>query len=597
MTGTVEPSFSRKMQLISLMSGIATCLIGVASLLAWVSGLSALVAFKSIPSFPFIIAGLALCALQARAFKSPVRVVGLVFAASLLFISAHDFVDLMMASSQESLESMSGGFSYSLLGSLAANDALSLLLISSALICADLPSKQIRLADVLTVIAAFLSMMTLLGVIFGIPGFCIFISCLRISLLEGLTIAVLSLGVLFVRPERGFASIMTRDTAGGVLARRLLPAAVLLPLILGWLRMEGERYKLYSSEMGLTLLVAMLVLIFMTVIFVNAWSIDRMDRARLKAIEEMEAEIARRKEVEQRFKEFYSNVSHELRSPITSIQGALQLIEHAMGRNGSQQIEELLSTADISCARLLRLINDLLDVKQIEEGKLHINVEKVDTLEVVSAAVDGLKGLAHESGVSLNVVMDALGFVNADQDRIIQVLTNLISNAIKFSKVKDQIIVKISQPGPHKIRFSVKDSGPGIAADQQYKIFGKFEKIAEQDGVKRKGSGLGLAISKGIVEEHGGTIGFNTEIGKGTEFWFELPVANDVQSGNESQTSGVNLSPAGTESADNVELVSGDQSADKVKPVSGDQSADDVNLVSDDQSAINSPSASEKTAK
>jgi signal transduction histidine kinase len=550
MTGTVEPSFSRKMQLISLMSGIATCLIGVASLLAWVSGLSALVAFKSIPSFPFIIAGLALCALQARALKSPVRVVGLVFAAGLLFISAHDFVDLMMASSQESLESMSGGFSYSLLGSLAANDALSLLLISSALICADLPSKQIRLADVLTVIAAFLSMMTLLGVIFGIPGFCIFISCLRISLLEGLTIAVLSLGVLFVRPERGFASIMTRDTAGGVLARRLLPAAVLLPLILGWLRMEGERYKLYSPEMGLTLLVAMLVLIFMTVIFVNAWSIDRMDRARLKAIEEMEAEIARRKEVEQRFKDFYSNVSHELRSPITSIQGALQLIEHAMGRNGSQQIEELLSTADISCARLLRLINDLLDVKQIEEGKLHINVAKVDTLEVVSVAVDGLKGLAHESGVSLNVVMDALGFVNADEDRIIQVLTNLISNAIKFSKVKDQIIVKISQPEPHKIRFSVKDSGPGIAADQQYKIFGKFEKIAEQDGVKRKGSGLGLAISKGIVEEHGGTIGFNTEIGKGTEFWFELPVANDAQSGNEAQTSGANLSPAGASASE-----------------------------------------------
>jgi signal transduction histidine kinase len=542
MTGTVEPSFSRKMQLISLMSGIATCLIGVASLLAWVSGLSALVAFKSIPSFPFIIAGLALCALQARALKSPVRVVGLVFAAGLLFISAHDFVDLMMASSQESLESMSGGFSYSLLGSLAANDALSLLLISSALICADLPSKQIRLADVLTVIAAFLSMMTLLGVFF--------ISCLRISLLEGLTIAVLSLGVLFVRPERGFASIMTRDTAGGVLARRLLPAAVLLPLILGWLRMEGERYKLYSPEMGLTLLVAMLVLIFMTVIFVNAWSIDRMDRARLKAIEEMEAEIARRKEVEQRFKDFYSNVSHELRSPITSIQGALQLIEHAMGRNGSQQIEELLSTADISCARLLRLINDLLDVKQIEEGKLHINVAKVDTLEVVSVAVDGLKGLAHESGVSLNVVMDALGFVNADEDRIIQVLTNLISNAIKFSKVKDQIIVKISQPEPHKIRFSVKDSGPGIAADQQYKIFGKFEKIAEQDGVKRKGSGLGLAISKGIVEEHGGTIGFNTEIGKGTEFWFELPVANDAQSGNEAQTSGANLSPAGASASE-----------------------------------------------
>ncbi|MBS1952812.1 MAG: HAMP domain-containing histidine kinase [Cyanobacteria bacterium SZAS-4] len=525
MTDSSEAILTRKMQLISLLSGVSTFLIGAVSLLAWTSASPSLIAFKSIPAFPFIISGLALCALQSRKLRAPVHIAGLVLAAALCFISGHDLVDLLMASSQDSLDSMSGGFAFSILNSLAANDALSLLLISVALLCVDLPSKRFRLADPFTIVAAFLSMMTLLGVIFGIPGFCVFISCLRISLLEGITIAALSLGVLFIRPEQGLASIMTRDTAGGVLARRLLPAAVLVPLLLGWLRMQGEHYKLYTSEMGLTLLVSSLVLIFMTVISVNAWSIDRMDRARLKAIKEMEAEIARRKEVEQRFKDFYSNVSHELRSPITSIQGALQLIEVSSDTHSSQQTKDLVGTAVISCARLLRLINELLDVKQIEEGKLHLSVSRIDTLEVVTIAVDGLKGMAHDAGVTLNVVMDALGFVMADEDRIIQVLTNLLSNAIKFSKVKDQVVVKISQPDAQHIRFAVIDSGPGIAEDQQHKIFGKFEKIDEQDGLKRKGSGLGLAISKGIVEEHGGTIGFNTEIGKGTEFWFELPVA------------------------------------------------------------------------
>lgn len=515
------------MQLISLMSGVVTFLIGQMSLIAWTTAAPALVVFKSIPSFPFILAGASLCVLQVKRIKSPLHILGLVLAAVLCFIAGHDLIDLLMASSQESLDAMSGGFAFSVFNSLAANDALSLLLISIALLCIDLPSRRFRVADLFTVVAAFLSMMTLLGVIFGIPGFCIFISCLRISLLEGITIAVLSLGVLLIRPEHGFASILSRDTAGGVLARRLLPAAVLLPLLLGWLRMEGERHKFYSSEMGLTLLVAMLVLIFMTVIFWNAWSIDRMDRARLKAIDEMEAEIARRKEVEQRFKDFYSNVSHELRSPITSIQGAMQLIDHAMAEHGSEQVKELLSTANISCARLLRLINDLLDVKQIEEGKLHINVSRLDTLDLVTLAVDGMKGMALEAGVTLNVVMDALGFVMADEDRLIQVLTNLISNAIKFSKVKDQIIVKVTQPDSGHIRFSVKDSGPGIAEDQRHKIFGKFEKVEEGDGIRRKGSGLGLAISKGIVEEHGGSIGFNTEVGSGTEFWFELPIADN----------------------------------------------------------------------
>lgn len=547
MTDSSEANFTRKMQLISLVSGVSTFLIGAVSLLAWTSASPALIAFKSIPAFPFIISGLALCALQSRKLKSPAHIGGLVLASALCFISGHDLINLLMASSQDSLDSMAGGFAFSILNSLAANDALSLLLISVALLCVDLPSKHFRLADPFTIVAAFLSMMTLLGVIFGIPGFCVFISCLRISLLEGITIAALSLGVLFIRPEKGLASIMTRDTAGGVLARRLLPAAVLVPLLMGWLRMQGEHLKLYTSEMGLTLLVSALVLIFMTVISVNAWSIDRMDRARLKAIEEMEAEIARRKEVEQRFKDFYSNVSHELRSPITSIQGALQLIEQTMDPHSSQQTRELVGTADISCARLLRLINDLLDVKQIEEGKLHINAVRIDTLEVVTIAVDGLRGMAHDAGVSINVVMDALGFVMADEDRIIQVLTNLLSNAIKFSKVKDQVVVKLSQPNAEFIRFAVKDNGPGIAEDQQHKIFGKFEKIDEQDGLRRKGSGLGLAISKGIVEEHGGTIGFNTEIGKGTEFWFELPVADSARS--QSSGQGVSIALAAEKTA------------------------------------------------
>ncbi len=527
MTDSSEPFFIRNMQLISQLSGFCTFLIGIASLLAWTSGNPTLSAFKSIPAFPFVIAGLAVCALQSRKFKSVIHIAGLVLAFGLLFIASHDLVDLLLASNQESLESMTGGFAFSLLNSLAANDALSLLLISIALLLVDLPAKRFRLADLFTIVAAFMSMMTLLGVIFGIPGFCVFISCLRISLLEGLAIAALSLGVLFIRPEQGLASIMTRDTAGGVLARRLLPAAVIVPLLLGWLRMEGERLKIYSPEIGLTLMVAMLVLIFLTVICWNAWSIDRMDRARLRAIKEMETEIARRKEVEQRFKDFYSNVSHELRSPITSIQGALQLIEQTMDAKGASSIKELISTADISCDRLIRLINDLLDVKQIEEGKINLQIGSLDTLEVVTVAVDGLKGMANEASVKLNVVMDALGYVLADEDRIIQVLTNFISNAIKFSRAGDLVVVKISQPVPERIRFSVKDSGPGIAEDQQHKIFGKFEKIDAHDGLKRKGSGLGLAISKGIVEEHGGTIGFSTELDKGTEFWFELPVATE----------------------------------------------------------------------
>ncbi|HEY9679073.1 MAG TPA: HAMP domain-containing sensor histidine kinase [Drouetiella sp.] len=528
MTEVVDNKFIRGMQLISRLSGFGAFVIGGLSLTAWVTATPLLVDFKAIPSFPFMIAGLAVCGLQFRQVKSIWHLAGLGLSLGLCAIASHDFVEMMLASSQDSLDSMTGGFAFSLLNSLAANDALSLMLISVALLLVDLPSRRFRLADLFTVSAAFMSMMTLLGVIFGIPGFCVFISCLRISLLEGLTIAILSLGVLFIRPEQGLASIMSRDTAGGVLARRLIPAAVVVPLLLGWLRMQGEHYHLYTPEMGLTLLVALLVLIFMSVIGWNAWSIDRMDRARLQAIDEMENEISRRKEVEQRFKDFYSNVSHELRSPITSINVALQLIDMKIDPSINTEVGELTNTAEISCARMIRLIDNLLDVKQIEEGRLTLKIKMLDTLEVVSTAVDGLKGMAHDAGVKLNIVMDALGFVMADEDRIIQVLTNFISNAIKYSKAGDNVTVRLSQVNPQIIRFSVKDNGPGIPLDAQHKIFGKFEKIDAQDGVQRKGTGLGLAISKGIVEQHGGKIGFDTEVNKGTEFWFELPTVDET---------------------------------------------------------------------
>ncbi len=231
-------------------------LIGSVSLFAWTSGSPTLIAFKSIPAFPFIISGLALCALQSRKLKSPVHIAGLVFAAALCFISGHDLIDLLMASSQDSLESMSGGFAFSVLNSLAANDALSLLLISIALLCVDLPTNRFRLADPFTIVAAFFVDDDFTWSYFRHSR----LLCLH--LLPAYFVArrhsdcsTLTRG-LFIRPEQGLASIMTRDTAGGVLARRLLPAAVLVPLLLGWLRMQGEHFKLYTSEMGLTLLVS-----------------------------------------------------------------------------------------------------------------------------------------------------------------------------------------------------------------------------------------------------------------------------------------------------------------------------------------------------
>lgn len=221
--------------------------------------------------------------------------------------------------------------------------------------------------------------------------------------------------------------------------------------------------------------------------------------------------------------EFLSIASHELRTPMTSIKGSLSLL--ASGVVGQLDVGSLrlIKIAEGETDRLIRLINDLLDLAKIESGGLPLHLNWVQWDEFCGKTLEGLTGLAHKAEVRLELVSLPSVEVNIDRDRIQQVLTNLVSNAIKFSPKGGAVRVTLSRAKTGEIVVSVSDTGPGIKAEDREMIFEKFRQGTTAANPLVKGTGLGLAIAKALVAEHGGSIGVESTVEVGSTFWFSLP--------------------------------------------------------------------------
>jgi signal transduction histidine kinase/CHASE3 domain sensor protein len=234
-------------------------------------------------------------------------------------------------------------------------------------------------------------------------------------------------------------------------------------------------------------------------------------------------DVTDRKMAERRITEFISTVSHELRTPLTSIKGALRIIEGGLAGQLSPRATELIRVASEETERLIRLVNDILDLRKIEEGKLELKFVDLPIDTLVTRAVEAVYGMTSETNI---VVDQGVGpvILKCDEDRILQVVVNLLSNALKFSPKGSTITLKTEMTEGGLLRLSIIDQGQGISPEDLKKLFGRFQQLDSSDTRQKGGSGLGLAISKGIVEQHRGKIGVDTDLGKGSTFWFELPV-------------------------------------------------------------------------
>jgi signal transduction histidine kinase len=223
--------------------------------------------------------------------------------------------------------------------------------------------------------------------------------------------------------------------------------------------------------------------------------------------------------------EFMSVVSHELRTPLTSIRGSLGLVLNSCAAGLPASARGLLDIARRNAERLGILIDELLDVEKLEAGKLRLELQQQPIEPLIRQALETNAPYAAQHGVRLELNMhDDAGRVLVDGKRLIQVLTHLLSNAVKFSPRDCAVQVTVACRAPGRLRVSVRDRGPGISSEFRSRIFTKFSQGDASDTRNKGGAGLGLAISRGLIEQMGGMIDFELPEDGGSRFYFELPL-------------------------------------------------------------------------
>ncbi|SKA08070.1 sensor histidine kinase [Selenihalanaerobacter shriftii] len=237
-------------------------------------------------------------------------------------------------------------------------------------------------------------------------------------------------------------------------------------------------------------------------------------------------DITHLKEVDDLKSDFVSTVSHEFRTPLTSMNMGLSLLLEETPGNINEDQEELLDAAHEDCKRLMDLVDDLLDLSKIESGKIQFELDKVNLVDLVKASIRPLEKQATEQNINLlESIPEELPLVKADPNKITWVLSNLVGNALRYTEGEGDIEVSAAKKG-NRVYVSVADTGIGIPEEYRNKIFDKFVRVKGEDAIDVSGTGLGLAIVKEIVEAHGGKIWVDSELNEGSTFTFTLLLAD-----------------------------------------------------------------------
>lgn len=406
----------------------------------------------------------------------------------------------------------------SLAGRMSPPTSISLILLNFGLIILDhKPKRWKRIgASTFLIPAIILPIFAIIGYMYGEDALYQYLPDIRMALITSVCLLILAIGALFCRPGEGALKVLTSEMIGGIGVRRLVPVVFLLPMILGYLVLLVIHKGYLDFQLGFALLIGSLIILLMSIIVFAGKKLDGLDLERLRLIQARE--------------ELLSIASHELKTPITSMLLQTQLMQKVLKReNGDERTKKYVNQVETQVVKLNRLIEDMLDLSRIRTGKFILTKEQIDMCEMVREVIGRLKPLFEKSG-SGSPQIDSCQHTSGtwDRIRIEQVLNNLFTNSIRYGGGKP-IHVKITDQGS-SVQISVKDSGIGIPAEKQDKIFDRFERV----GMIKESSGLGLGlyITKQIVVAHAGKIWVESTVGAGSTFHVELPK-------NDSSTQGV----------------------------------------------------------
>ena len=417
--------------------------------------------------------------------------------------------------------------------------AVNLSMLGSALLLLDRsqyrwPVEAFGLAALLT------SVFALMGYGYGVPSFYDFYPYSSIAIHTALTFLFLSLGILFSHPEHGLMKIFSSDDVGGEMARRLMPGALLVPFMIGWLFLTGERMGLYDSSFRLILVTISSVIVFTLLILGNARLLQKADLIRqqtqMQLMQSREAEVELQKakrELEAANKEleaFSYSVSHDLRSPLRSIDGYSQALLEDYGDLIPPEGQRFLERVRSSTHRMAELIDDLLKLSQVTRAQIHFR--NVDLTRLAETILSELQRTHPERSVEYNVLPNLAA---RGDPRLLQVvLENLLSNAWKYTSKREQAEIEFGaiQEDDQTI-FYVRDNGAGFDMAYASKLFGAFQRL--HTITEFPGTGIGLATVQRILHRHGGYVWAEAVVNEGATFFFTLPAAEAARAKTEPQ--------------------------------------------------------------
>lgn len=520
--------------------GIATLLGGTISFCGWAFDVHRFtdwfdggVSIQPNPSVLIVLAGIALVLLQSGP-RQLVAILGAVIAAVGMLTLSQYILGIDFGFNHQLTFGRDWGDSATMSpGRMGPPASASFTLIGTAFLLLglrpDAASRVRRFVPMLGVAVGVIGMFSLIGHLFDAKPLYTLPWLTAIALQTALMLIALAVGLVMAVPDREPLRLLLSDSGAGALARRIVPALVLLPPLLGLLRTRGEFFGYFDDGTGKALLILSIAMLSVALLWWALLALARheaSDRESAKAVlqeQQLVAETLRH--ANQRKNEFLAILAHELRGPLAPLRNSLELMKRA--DRDEPMFGRAHTIMDRQLSHLARLVDDLIDVSRITRDRIEIRREPTELRNLLGSCIEACRPFTEERGQHVDLAAPATPvYVEADQVRLTQVFSNILNNASKYTDQGGRISC-VAEHRDDEIVVSIGDSGIGIAPDQLDSVFEMFTQIDHGPAWARGGLGIGLTLAKRLVELHGGSISAHSSgHGQGSEFVVRLPLAS-----------------------------------------------------------------------